>query len=437
MNLARRDWVPASSEDQIQRTAHMVAESHPDEIQLRIDSLARRNLKIHEIENFNLNPASNVMNPRAEALLATGLSTRASLGYPGDKYETGLEAIEEIETITSELAAETFNARFAETRVASGAAANLYAFMATCQAGDTIIVPPATIGGHVTHHAAGCAGLYGLRILPAPVDAKSAGVDVDALRSLVKSEKPSLITLGGSLNLFSYPVSEVRDIADEVGAKLLFDAAHLCGIIAGKAWLNPLDQGAHLMTMSTYKSLAGPAGGLVLTNDADLAKALDKVAFPGMTANFDAGRTAALGVTLLDWRVHGADYARTMVDVSKALARALFDKGIPVFAAPLGFTDSHQFAICAAPFGGGKAASKRLYKSGFLTSGIGLPIETLDDEMNGLRLGTPELVRWGVKEEHAVLLADLIAEGLTEDPETVAPRTRELRGLFSRLHYIA
>jgi glycine hydroxymethyltransferase len=181
------------------------------------------------------------MNPRAEALLSSGLGSRPSLGYPGDKYEMGLEAIEEIEVIAAELAAEVFDARFAEIRVASGAMANLYAFMATCKPGDTIIAPPASIGGHVTHHAPGCAGLYGLRILPAPVAEDGYTVDTAALEFiLARSERPRLITIGGSLNLDEHPVAELRAIADEVGATLLFDAAHQCGIIAGRAWKNPL-----------------------------------------------------------------------------------------------------------------------------------------------------------------------------------------------------
>ena len=109
------------------------------------------------------------MNPRAEALLSSGIGTRPSLGYPGDKYEMGLEAIEQIEVICAELCAEVFQAKYAEIRVPSGAIANLYAFMALCQPGDDIIVPPASIGGHVTHHQAGCAGLFGLNIHHAPV----------------------------------------------------------------------------------------------------------------------------------------------------------------------------------------------------------------------------------------------------------------------------
>ncbi len=436
MTLARRTWVPDLSETLVQTIAGRVATAGTSDILDRIDTLVARNREIHERDCFNLNPATNVMNPRAEAMLAAGIGSRPSLGYPGDKYEMGLEAIEEIEVIAAELCAEIFRARFAEIRVPSGAIANLYGFMAICQPGDTIIAPPAAVGGHVTHHADGCAGLYGLKTVPAPVDADGYTLDLAALRDLARAERPRLITVGGSLNLFEHPVREIRAIADEVGARLMFDAAHQCGIIAGGAWKNPLKEGAHLMTMSTYKSLGGPAGGLIVTNEADLAERLDAIAFPGMTANFDAAKSAALAVTMLDWREHGAAYARAMIDTAQALAGALDAEGLPVFARGRGFTRSHQFAVEAARFGGGQAASKMLRKAGFLACGIGLPIAEVEGDMNGLRIGTPELVRWGVGPEHATDLASLIAEGLSGDPETVAPRTRALREGFDRLHYV-
>jgi glycine hydroxymethyltransferase len=233
MTLARRSWVPAPSEDLVQTIAGPIADQDAATLLARIEALAEKNREIHERDCFNLNPAANVMNPRAEALLSSRLGSRPSLGYPGDKYEMGLEAIEEIEVIAAELAAEVFDARFAEIRVPSGAMANLYAFMATCQPGDTIIAPPAAIGGHVTHHAPGCAGLYGLRILPAPVRRMATPSTPPRWSSLARSERPRLITIGGSLNLDEHPVAELRAIADEVGATLLFDAAHQCGIIAG------------------------------------------------------------------------------------------------------------------------------------------------------------------------------------------------------------
>ena len=121
---------------------------------------------------------------------------------------------------------------------------------------------------------------------------------------------------------------EVRAIADEIGAKVLFDAAHQCGMIAGKTFPNPLAEGAHLMTMSTYKSLGGPAGGLIVTNDAEIAQRLDAIAYPGLTANFDAAKSAALAITLLDWREFGASYAQTMVATAQALAAALAAQGL-------------------------------------------------------------------------------------------------------------
>lgn len=435
--LAPRPWVPSVSETLVQDIASRTAAATPDAIAARIDALVERNLAIHDADCFNLDPAANVMNPAAEAMLSRGLGSRPSLGYPGAKYEMGLEAVEEIEVIAAELAAEVFGAAHAEIRVPSGAMANLYGFMALTRPGDAIIAPAVAIGGHVTHHASGCAGLYGLTTHPAPAAPDGYTVDLDRLRDLAHRVRPALITLGGSLNLFPHPVREVRAIADEVGAKVLFDAAHQCGMIAGRVWANPLAEGAHLMTMSTYKSLGGPAGGLAVTDDPDIARKLDAVAFPGMTANFDAAKSAALAITLLDWQVHGAAYARAMVDVAQALAGALHDAGIPVFAADRGATRSHQFAVEAASFGGGQTAARKLRRAGFLACGIGLPVAAVADDMNGLRMGTPELVRRGVGPGDAQALAALIAEGLRSGtPEDVAPRTAALRKRFTGLHFI-
>jgi len=435
-HLDRRDWVPSECEKLIQRYAEETALPSAS-VAARIGTLIDRNADIHERDCFNLNPATNTMNPKAEAALARGLGARPSLGYPGDKYEMGLEAIEEIEVIAAELAAEIFQAKFAEVRVFSGAMANLYGFMALTKPGDAIIAPPPSIGGHITHHAAGCAGLYGLVSHPAPVNADGYTIDIEGLRTLARQVRPRLITVGGSLNLFPHPVREVRAIADEVGAKVLFDAAHQCGIIAGRQWASPLTEGAHLMTMSTYKSLGGPAGGLIVTNEADIAEALDHIAYPGMTANFDAGRVAALALTLLDWREHGQAYAAKMVSVAQALAASLAAEGLPVFGAERGYTRSHQFAVEAAAFGGGQTASKTLRKAGFLACGIGLPIAEVAGDLNGLRIGTPEIVRWGVGEEHTPELARLIAAGLrANDPEALAGEVAAFRRRFDRLHFI-
>jgi glycine hydroxymethyltransferase len=436
-HLARRVWTPEASETYTQRIAAETADADADQVDARIHALMAENRKIHESDCINLNPATNIMNPKAEAALSSGLGSRPSLGYPGDKYEMGLEAIEKIEVICAELAAEIFQAKYAEIRVGSGALANLYAFMATTKPGDAIIAPPSSIGGHVTHHEAGAAGLYGVDIHDAPVQADGYSVDVAALAELARTVKPALITIGGSLNLFAHPVAEIRAIADEVGAKLLFDAAHLCGMIAGKAWDNPLTLGADLMTMSTYKSLGGPAGGLIVSNNAEIAEKLDRIAFPGLTANFDAAKSAALAFTLLDWRLYGEAYAARMCELSSRLAAELDTLGLRLFARSRGFTTSHQFAIEAQPFGGGQQAAKRLRDANILTCGIGLPIAEVAGDMNGLRIGTPEIARVGFEADDMAELASLIHRALTgNDAAAVAGEVSAMRRRFRDMHFI-
>jgi glycine hydroxymethyltransferase len=298
-----------------------------------------------------------------------------------------------------------------------------------------IIAPPADIGGHVTHHEAGAAGVYGLTIVPAPVAEDGYTVDVAALSVLAKEIRPKLITIGGSLNLFGHPVAKIRDIADSCGARVLFDAAHLCGMIAGRAWPDPLAEGADLITMSTYKSLGGPAGGLVVTNDPELAQRIEGIAHPGLTANFDAGKTAALAVTMLDWKVTGREYAAAMVATASRLAAELDERGVPVFAADRGATRSHQFAVLAAGYGGGQRASRLLREARLLACGIGLPVEPVPGDLNGLRIGTPELVRLGLTDADMPTLSSFIARGLAGEP--VGPEVTEWRRQFSGVHYVA
>lgn len=437
--LRVRDWVPAASEAEVQRLAAAARLATPTALQQRVADLAAANTVLYGRTALNLNPAANVMNPKAEILLASGLGMRPSLGYPGAKYETGLAALEEIEVAAAELAAAVFDAGFAEVRVASGSLANLYTFMATTKPGDAIIAPPAAIGGHVTHHAAGAAGLYGVAIHAAPVDAARYTVDVDGVRDLARRVRPRLITIGGSLNLEPHPVRALRAVADEVGAVLMFDAAHLSGPIAGRAWQQPLAEGAHVMTMSTYKSLGGPPSGLIVTSEPEIARRLDAIAYPGLTANFDAGKTAALAVALADWIARGRDYAAAMVATARALADELAKRDVPVFRTAAGFTQSHQLAVEAARYGGGHRASLRLEKANLLASGIGLPIAAVEDDMNGLRFGAPEIARIGMGPAEMPELAELIATALRSDADAqrVAGAVTEMRGRFTTIGFVA
>lgn len=430
---ADRAWLPTDSRQRESSIREAIVELRGADTANLVESLIERNRIIHEVECVNLNPATNIMNPRAEAALSAGLGSRPSLGYAGAKYEMGLEAIEQIEVIAADLACRVFNAHFAEIRVGSGALANLYAFMATCQPGDSIIVPPASVGGHVTHRPGGAAGLYGLDIHECPMDASRYTIDLDGLAELARRVRPKLITMGASLNLLPHPVREVRRIADDVGAALLFDAAHACGMFAGRVWENPLDLGADLMTMSTYKSLGGPAGGLVLTNRADLAERIDAIAYPGLTANFDAGKSASLAIALLDWLDGGHEYATAMTSTALALAVAMAADGLPVFSTEQGYTQSHQFAVDAVEWNGGHRAALILREANILSCAIGLPG---GDEWSGLRFGTPEIVRWGMTPADMPELSALVTEALRGDATTVAAKTTEFRSRFTTLHHI-
>jgi glycine hydroxymethyltransferase len=180
--MRERQWVPADLEGYVQSISSSAASASGDDVLARIDELTEQNRATYAEECVQLNPAANLMNPRAEAALSAGLGSRPSLGYPGDKYEMGLEAVEQIEVIAAQLACDVFEA-------------DNYTF------------------------------------------------DIDGLATMAHAVRPKMITVGSSLNLTHHPVADIRAIADEVGAKVLFDAAHLSGVIAGKAWPNPLCEG--------------------------------------------------------------------------------------------------------------------------------------------------------------------------------------------------
>jgi glycine hydroxymethyltransferase len=436
---ASREWVPAESvwfyEGQAAKYRTLPACDFAGEV--------ARTLAAHErytdLDCINLYAGTNFMNPRAARFQASSIGSRPSLGYPGDKYETGLGYAEQIEIMAVELIKRIFKCEYVEFRVGSGSLANLYAYMACTKPGDKIMALPDSAAGHVTHHAEGAAGLYGLEIHHIPFDGDRMEVDLVTLREQARQLRPKLIILGASLALQPYPVREVRQLADEIGAYLMFDAAHLSGIIAGGEFQQPLAEGAHLMTCSTYKSFGGPAGGLVLTNDGQVAEKLDRIAYPGLTANFDLARTAALVVAASDILEFGPAYARACIANARALAAALAGQGLPVHGpAHKGYTLSHHVAVRAAGFGGGTTASRRLEPANILTSGIGLPLPVLENDYNGLRIGTQEITRWGMQPGDMPGIAEFIARILVkgEDPVAVQPDVMGLRHHFKSLQFV-
>lgn len=437
--LSHRAWVPTALEANIQTRAAHFRSRTSEQLEVEVHQLLRQHTRYMDNECLNLYAGTNMMHPRALKALASSVGSRPSLGYPGDKYEMGMQYAEQLEIMAAELLKEIFACQFVEVRVGSGSLANLYAFMATCKPGDRIMAFPDMAAGHVTHHAEGAAGLYGLEVHAVPYEGEQMAIDLSELRKQARELKPKLIVMAGSLCLFPYDVAGVRAIADEVGAYVLYDAAHMSGLIAGGAFQQPLAEGAHLMTMSTYKSFGGPPSGLVLTNEAELAQKLDAIAYPGLTANFDLSKTAALILAALDVREHGKAYAQMCMANAQALAASLYARGCPVHAVEgRGFTVSHHIALPAHKWGGGTKASRLLEPANLLASGIGLPLAPIDGDFNAVRLGTQEITRWGLTPDTMPDVAELMCRVLVKDeaPEAVRPDVIALRKNFQELKFV-
>lgn len=434
-------WATDTVNQQYGELAARSADLTPGDRQRHIGALVAEQARWVDHECLNLNAATNVMNPYANQLAASGIGSRPSLGLPGDKYETGLAPGEEIEVIASELARRVFRCVYAETRMLSGGMANLAVYMATTRPGDIIFSLPPAAGGHATHQSFATPGLYGLdvRSIPLLTDEATATwrVDLDAFAAAVHDTQPRLIVLGGSLALAAYPIREVAALARDVGARLLFDAAHLSLLVAGEAFQQPLREGADIITSSTYKALGGPPGGLILTDDAELAARLDAIAYPGLTANNDLGRIAALAVALNDLVVYGHDYAARTVETAQALAVALATEGFAVAGLPPSYTVTHHVAVDARRWDGGTRASRLLEPTNILATGIGLPLPDVSGDQNGLRLGSQELARWGMGPADMPQVARLIARALlhSEPAATLRDEVIALRSRFQQIQY--
>lgn len=435
----KRPWTPAGADAWHAEAADALDRLDVSRVAAEIERLAASQQSRVDRACVNLNAAANLMSPRGRALLAGTLGCRPSLGYPGDKYETGLAGAERIEVIAVELARRLFHATFAELRVLSGSLANLYAFMALAAPGDHVLVIPESAGGHATHHAHGAAGLRGLVVHDIPFNAGTMNVDLDGLAARAREVRPRVIAIGASLVLFPYDLAAIRRIADTVEAKIVFDAAHVAGLIAGGMFPQPLDHGADVLTMSTYKTFGGPPGGLVLTNDPAIAERLDRIAYPGLTANFDMGRVAALAVAEADLLAFGAAYARQCVDNAQALAAALHAEGLAVVARCGEYTRSHHVAVDVRSLGGGTQVSRRLEAVNILTTGIPLPLEPIPGDYAGLRLGTQEVTRLGMRSAEMAQIAQWMTRCLVhgEPASAVRREVAALRETFQTVGYCA
>ncbi|WP_248958593.1 serine hydroxymethyltransferase [Sphaerisporangium perillae] len=380
-------------------------------------------------EGIVLYAGTNTMSPRALAVHQASVSSRPSMGWPGEKFQAGLDHLDVLETLAPLRMAALMDGRYAEVRLQSATLANLACYTAFARPGDTIAVLPEAAGGHASHHAQGAAGIRGLRVVDLPYDAAGFAIDHARLPAFLRRERPAIVVIGASLMLFPHDVAAVRAACDEAGATLIYDASHVAGLIAGRRFQRPLADGAHVLTMSTYKSFGGPPGAAIVTRDEELAERVSAAAYPGLTANYDAARLAPLAVTAAELAETGPAYADACMAGATALAAALQASGFAVAAAELGWTTSHHVAVEADAFGGGDEAARALAAGGIYLSGIGLPGQPPGEPMGGLRIGTQEVTRRGLGPDRMPAVADLMARLLIkgEDPARVRPDTLALR----------
>jgi glycine hydroxymethyltransferase len=411
--------------------APRLARLSTDELDTELHRLVAQQARHADEECLVLYAGTNAPNPRLAALAGSTIGNRPNLGHPGAKHNRGMVAGEQLELLAQEAMCRLFGCRYAELRVGSGSLANLYVYMATTRPGDRVLAFSDAAAGHPTHHAVGAAGLYGLDVHELPYDAGRMDVDVPRLAVVARELRPKLLIVGGSMCLHPYDVRGVRAVADEIGAHVLYDAAHMGGLIAGGRFQQPLAEGAHAITGSTYKSFGGPPSGMILTDDPALAERLDRIAFPGLTANFDLGRQAALALAALDLLEHGAAYADRQIANARALAAALAERGVAVLeVAGRGATSSQHVAL---PTSDPHTAARRLEAANVLVSEIGIPAG------GALRLGTQELTRRGLEPDGAAAIAEVMARVLVrgEEPATVRPDVIGLRRqLGSALRFV-
>jgi glycine hydroxymethyltransferase len=369
-----------------------------------------------EEEALLLYAGGNVPSPAAAALHLPLLGGQPSMGYPGDKYQAGLEGLDVVEVTVAATVAEVMGARFAEVRPPSATIANLAVYSALCAPGETIAVLPAWAGGHLSHHEVGAAGIRGLRVVELPYDMGELDVDLERLPAFLERERPALVVVGASLMLRPHRLAAIAAAVGAAGATLLYDASHVAGLVAEGRFQAPLRDGADLVTFSTYKSFGGPAGGAIVADDEALMARVAAAVYPGLTANYDLARLLPLGAAALGHRRSAGEYADRCIANARTLAEALAREGLDVLGAAHGFTSSHHVAVDVRALGGGTPSARRLAASNLLLSGIGCPAPGQDPD-GAIRIGTQTVTRQGLAEREMPAVAAALADALLERRE--------------------
>ena len=380
-------------------------------------------VKMHEewrSKCINLIPSENVMSPRAREVLRSDLGHRYT---SPDRFYTGTKYIDQILEEGEKLAKEVFGCKFADLRPLSGHVADLSLLMAF--RGKSIACISESDGGYPGFSQDNAPRVLGIRVHHLPYVQEEANIDLEGSIKLIEEKKPELVILGASFIPVPYPVAEVSEAAQGVGALLAYDASHVLGLIAGKRFQQPLAEGADIMLGSTHKTFPGPQGGIILGNSFEeireelLFKTIDNAHFH---------RIAALAVTLEEMKEFGEAYADQVVKNSKKLAKLLGEEGIPLKCKNKGFTESHQILVDTQKF-------QADYGKPWVEVVNHLEAANVILDRAG-RIGTSEATRIGMKEKEMEKICELVLRGVKgEEAERIKKDAIELRSGFTEVHY--
>jgi glycine hydroxymethyltransferase len=316
---------------------------------------------------------------------------------------------------------------------------NMAVYHTLAQPGDVIMSAPQPVGGHSSNRYDGPAGMRGLKIFDVPFDMEELEVDLDGFAKAARQHKPKLVVMGMSMTLFPLPVREMSQVISEWGGKFIFDGAHQAGLIAGGQFQDPLSEGAVILTGSAGKTFSGPQSGMILWNDPDLTKPITDTIFPVLAATHQVNRVAALAVSAAEMIEYGKFYMAQIVKNSRALGKALDERGISVLCANKGYSQSHQVIARVKEFGGGMEVAHRLAQANIITNKNLVAEDKPEDwdRPSGLRMGTIEVTRLGMNEKDMETIAGFIARVLVEneDPDSVGRDVIDFRLPKQILYY--